>query len=422
MPDNGFGWHAADRPPTSDEFVAAQGRYYRHTIECFGPDRCMFESNFPVDRMSISYRVLWNGLKKIAAPVLRGRAGRDVRGHGDARSTGCRERCRRRRRRVPDRPARCSRRGCREDPDRRGAAARSRPRPHDAPRRPPGVAGPNFFRARHGAGPASGPSLVATRGAGQAAVAVRPRAAAPVGRRRSTRWCAIRGTLDDYERWAGELGCTGWGWPEMLAAFLARRGRRRLRRRRAARRRRPIPLRAARRRRAAAARPRVARGDDRPRLPDVRRLPRARRHRRRAASRSRCATAGGSRRTTRTSSRLADAPNLDVRGDVLVDRVLPRRHGARSACGPSTATRSPRREVIVERRRDPLARDPAAVGRRRDDGLPVGANLKDHAATPGFEIALRPEGRMASRGRAGVQLDAALRVGPRRRRRRTTCR
>ena len=68
MPDNGFGWHRADRPPTSDEFVTAQGRYYRHMIECFGADRCMFESNFPVDRMSLSYRVLWNGLKKIAAP------------------------------------------------------------------------------------------------------------------------------------------------------------------------------------------------------------------------------------------------------------------------------------------------------------------------------------------------------------------
>jgi predicted TIM-barrel fold metal-dependent hydrolase len=68
MPDNGFGWDKADRPPTSDEFVAAQGRYYRHAIECFGPERCMFESNFPVDRMSLSYRVLWNGLKKIAAP------------------------------------------------------------------------------------------------------------------------------------------------------------------------------------------------------------------------------------------------------------------------------------------------------------------------------------------------------------------
>src|SRR5260221_10596436 len=67
MPDNGFGWHQAERPPTSDEFVAAQGRYYHHMIETFGPDRCMFESNFPVDRMSISYRVLWNGLKKLTS-------------------------------------------------------------------------------------------------------------------------------------------------------------------------------------------------------------------------------------------------------------------------------------------------------------------------------------------------------------------
>ncbi len=68
MPDNGFGWHTAARPPTSDEFVAAQARYFLHTIECFGPERCMFESNFPVDRLSLSYRVLWNALKKIAAP------------------------------------------------------------------------------------------------------------------------------------------------------------------------------------------------------------------------------------------------------------------------------------------------------------------------------------------------------------------
>jgi predicted TIM-barrel fold metal-dependent hydrolase len=65
MPDNGFGWYGRDKPPTSDEFVAAQSRYYLHMIECFGPDRCMFESNFPVDKLSISYPVLWNGLKKI---------------------------------------------------------------------------------------------------------------------------------------------------------------------------------------------------------------------------------------------------------------------------------------------------------------------------------------------------------------------
>lgn len=67
MPDNGYGWHQAERPPTSDEFVAAQGAWYHHMIACFGPERCMFESNFPVDRTGISYHVLWNGLKKIAA-------------------------------------------------------------------------------------------------------------------------------------------------------------------------------------------------------------------------------------------------------------------------------------------------------------------------------------------------------------------
>ena len=67
MPDNGFDWDKRDTPPTSDEFVEAQNSYYHHTIKCFGPERCMFESNFPVDRRSISYHVLWNGLKKIAA-------------------------------------------------------------------------------------------------------------------------------------------------------------------------------------------------------------------------------------------------------------------------------------------------------------------------------------------------------------------
>jgi len=65
MPDNGFGWHTADRPPTSDEFIAQQSRYYLHAIECFSPARCMLESNFPVDRLSLSYGILWNAYKKM---------------------------------------------------------------------------------------------------------------------------------------------------------------------------------------------------------------------------------------------------------------------------------------------------------------------------------------------------------------------
>jgi len=36
-------------------------------IEAFGPDRCMFESNFPVDRCAFSYHTYWNAAKRLAA-------------------------------------------------------------------------------------------------------------------------------------------------------------------------------------------------------------------------------------------------------------------------------------------------------------------------------------------------------------------
>jgi predicted TIM-barrel fold metal-dependent hydrolase len=61
-----MGWTASARP-SSDALVAATERYFHHAINCFGPDRCMFESNFPVDRSAATYRVLWNAFKKIAA-------------------------------------------------------------------------------------------------------------------------------------------------------------------------------------------------------------------------------------------------------------------------------------------------------------------------------------------------------------------
>ncbi|HJP41170.1 MAG TPA: amidohydrolase family protein [Dehalococcoidia bacterium] len=67
MPDIGHGWDTRPFPPTSDEFVEAFAPFYLHTIECFGPERCMFESNFPVDRWSISYHVIWNGMKKVVS-------------------------------------------------------------------------------------------------------------------------------------------------------------------------------------------------------------------------------------------------------------------------------------------------------------------------------------------------------------------
>ena len=63
MPANGFGWHEREKPVTAKEFVLAQRDFYLHTIDQFGPDRCMFESNFPVDKVSVSYRVLYDAFK-----------------------------------------------------------------------------------------------------------------------------------------------------------------------------------------------------------------------------------------------------------------------------------------------------------------------------------------------------------------------
>ena len=65
MPINGWGWDQRNLPASSNEIVAAHQDYYLHAIDCFSPSRCMFESNFPVDKLSVSYPVLWNGLKKI---------------------------------------------------------------------------------------------------------------------------------------------------------------------------------------------------------------------------------------------------------------------------------------------------------------------------------------------------------------------
>ena len=65
MPINGWGWHKRELPATSEELVENHEKYYLHSIKSFGVKRCMFESNFPVDKRSISYAVLWNGFKKV---------------------------------------------------------------------------------------------------------------------------------------------------------------------------------------------------------------------------------------------------------------------------------------------------------------------------------------------------------------------
>ena len=61
----GWDFHLRDTPPSSEELAAAWRPYVETCIELFGPDRCMMESNFPVDKESTGYGVLWNALKRI---------------------------------------------------------------------------------------------------------------------------------------------------------------------------------------------------------------------------------------------------------------------------------------------------------------------------------------------------------------------
>jgi predicted TIM-barrel fold metal-dependent hydrolase len=62
----GFGFHDEPAPPSSERLAAAWHPYVETCIEAFGADRCMFESNFPVDKASYSYAVFWNACKRLA--------------------------------------------------------------------------------------------------------------------------------------------------------------------------------------------------------------------------------------------------------------------------------------------------------------------------------------------------------------------
>ena len=67
MEINGHEWHKKTTPPSSDELTTKTLHYYETTIENFGVERCMFESNFPVEKISCSYTNLWNSFKKMTA-------------------------------------------------------------------------------------------------------------------------------------------------------------------------------------------------------------------------------------------------------------------------------------------------------------------------------------------------------------------
>jgi choline dehydrogenase-like flavoprotein len=260
---------------------------------------------------------------------------------------------------------------------------------NDTAHTPEGVRSTNMFRALLEPG-RLWYQLVATRAPGQEpTIYARGRGAG--GSSAVNAMGAIRGTPDDYDRWADELGCPGWGWPAMLDAFLgveddvdyggdAMHGRGG-----------PIPLR------------RVPFDE----LPPFDLAVRAALmdfgfpenddyHERGATGISRFAqTHRDGKRVSTNDAYLEPArsrPNLEIRGDALVDRVLfdgKRAVGVRLAGGDEIATR----DVIVSAG---AIHSPAILLRSGIDALPIGANLKDHAATPGFEVALTPEGRMPS--------------------------
>ncbi len=67
MPLSGFGFDCSRRAATSAQLAEAWRPWFETCIDAFGPSRCMFESNFPADRVSCTYGVGWNAMKRIAA-------------------------------------------------------------------------------------------------------------------------------------------------------------------------------------------------------------------------------------------------------------------------------------------------------------------------------------------------------------------
>lgn len=63
---NGFDFHEKSEPPSSDALAPAWKPYVETCIEAFGAARCMFESNFPVDKGSYAYAPFWNACKILA--------------------------------------------------------------------------------------------------------------------------------------------------------------------------------------------------------------------------------------------------------------------------------------------------------------------------------------------------------------------
>jgi predicted TIM-barrel fold metal-dependent hydrolase len=66
MPRLGFDWHTRARPIGSEELATSMAPMMSYCIEQFGANRCVFESNFPVDKVSFSHHVLFNAFKRFS--------------------------------------------------------------------------------------------------------------------------------------------------------------------------------------------------------------------------------------------------------------------------------------------------------------------------------------------------------------------
>jgi len=64
---NGFDFEKGEQPPTSQHLADTWTPWMHTLIEAFGAGRCMFESNFPVDKGSYSYATVWNAFKRLSA-------------------------------------------------------------------------------------------------------------------------------------------------------------------------------------------------------------------------------------------------------------------------------------------------------------------------------------------------------------------
>ena len=78
----GFGWESLSRPPSSEAVAEAIAPFIDHCIDCFGIERAMFESNFPMDKVSCAYGIMWNAFERVA--VRYSASGQDALFHDNA--------------------------------------------------------------------------------------------------------------------------------------------------------------------------------------------------------------------------------------------------------------------------------------------------------------------------------------------------